>query len=126
MADREGVLSAFVGAVLGSSVITAIIGLLPTYFPPARTFEWSKAPSGPGDCAAADTMASYTSQKPTKENCTSEDDGTIAVCWDGQEYKNPGNPKNDANLAWCTYFYCVTTILDKAVAVARLGNRGSG
>lgn len=29
--------------------------------------------------------------------------GGIAVCWDGDTYKNASNSKNDPKLPWCTY-----------------------
>jgi hypothetical protein len=98
--------AAFFGAILGSSVITAIIPLLPIYLPPSRVFEWSKVPGPPKDCGAVDTAATYSTRpppKPAPENCSASDEGTIAICWDGIEYKNPLNPKRDPALPWCTY-----------------------
>jgi hypothetical protein len=95
--------SAFVGAILGSSVIAALIALLPTYIPPGRVFEWAKVPGSPKDCGAVDTASTYAVPKPDPVNCSASDVGTIAICWDGVEYKNPLNPKKDPTFAWCTY-----------------------
>lgn len=94
---------AFAGAVLGSGVIAALVPLIPSYFPPSRTFEWSKVPEPASDCGATDTAATYSVAKPGPKNCSASDVGTIAVCWDGVEYKNAANPKHDPALPWCTY-----------------------
>ena|SRR5215471_2851901 len=95
--------AAFIGALLGSGVISALIGLVPTYFPAPRSFEWVKSGLPPGDCTASDTAATYDTPKPQAINCAASDLDTIAVCWDGTEYKNGGNPKHDSSAQWCTY-----------------------
>jgi len=94
---------AFLGAILGSGVIASLVPLLPVYLPPSRTFEWTKVPGSPNDCGGVDTAATYSTAKPGPVNCSASDVGTIAVCWDGAEYKNASNPQKDPTLAWCTY-----------------------
>ena len=99
--------SAFLGAVLGSGVMSALVGLIPIYFPAPRSFEWAKTGLPAGDCTATDTAATYfTSSQatvPQAENCGAGDVDTIAVCWDGVQYKNAANPRNDSSARWCTY-----------------------
>jgi hypothetical protein len=95
-------------AILGSGVIAALIGLIPQYFPrsppppPPPTFEWVKAGVPANDCSQQDTGQIYARAMPP-QYCSVQDKDTIAVCWDGMEYKNALNPRNDASLPWCSY-----------------------
>jgi hypothetical protein len=101
--SRQSGWSAFLGALLGSGVIAAAIPLIPNYFPPKRVVEWAKTGLPDNDCGGSDTASSYGSPKPDPKQCSTEDEDTIAVCWDGTERKNAANPNKDANFAWCTY-----------------------
>jgi hypothetical protein len=95
--------AAFVGALLGSGVLAALVALIPQYFPASPRFEWVKAGLPASDCTATDTAATYSSAKPQPENCASADEDTIAVCWDGNDYKNAANPTHNPSSPWCTY-----------------------
>jgi hypothetical protein len=84
------------GALLGSgAVAAAAVALIPVYYPPHPDYEWVKAGVPPTDCGAIDTGQTYSSEPPI--SCTARDQGTIAICWDGKEYKNAANGMG------CTY-----------------------
>jgi hypothetical protein len=102
MKARQMIL-AVLGLLLGSTVIAALINVLPWYFPPARQFEWVAAGIPATDCTANDTATSLTGSDPSPENCNARRVGTIAVCWTGAEYKNAANPGKKADQQWCAY-----------------------
>jgi hypothetical protein len=56
----------------------------------------SWASLGTADCTGQDVGQSVGSASPDPAQCNTN--GTIAICWDGVSYKNPGKAG-----AWCTY-----------------------
>jgi hypothetical protein len=84
------------GAMLGSGVVVAgAVALIPIYFPPRPSYEWVKAAVPPADCGENDTGSTNNTEPPTY--CAARDENTIAICWDGKEYKNGGGGSG------CTY-----------------------
>jgi hypothetical protein len=95
--------STFLAAALGSgAVAAALVALIPIYFPAPRSFEWVKSGLPANDCNYNDTAATYSKPIP-QGNCSAADVDTIALCWDGTQYKNASNPQKNASLPWCTY-----------------------
>jgi hypothetical protein len=88
------------GTLLGSgAVVAAAVALVPVYYPPHAKYEWVKAAIGATDCTAIDTGAYYRSEPPN--SCLARDEGTIAICWDGKNYKNPNLAAPEGG--WCTF-----------------------
>jgi hypothetical protein len=54
---------------------------------------------GVGDCSGRDTGSMDAVAFPPAEACTPERYGTIAVCWDGTQFHNLGDPSR----TWCTF-----------------------
>lgn len=61
-----------------------------------ESFAWARV--GPGDCGANDIGQTTGSAVPAANACNIAKIGTIAVCWDGVNYKNPSQSGQ-----WCTY-----------------------
>lgn len=53
---------------------------------------------GAGDCVGGDIGQTFDSAQPDPRRCNRGTEGTIAVCWDGARYSNPGRSG-----PWCTY-----------------------
>src|SRR5260370_42084136 len=82
----------FVGALLGSGVLAALVALIPQYFPASPRFEWVKAGLPARDCTSTDTAAPDSSPKPQPEKCAPPHEETIPGLLDWDDFKNPANP----------------------------------
>lgn len=102
------IVGAIAGALAGSGGLALLISYGLRFAPeppaPTRHFEWVKAVSvkQPGDCSYDDTGFTY-GKMPETRFCAAADVGSTAICWDGAQFKNRLNPKEDVTLPWCTY-----------------------
>ncbi|SRR5258708_40287742 len=88
--------AAFVGALLGSGVLAALVALIPQYFPASPRFEWVKAGLPASDCTATDTAATYSSAKPQPENCASADEDYYRgmLGWERLQKRGKSDPQS--------------------------------
>ena len=78
-------------AILGSGVLAALIALVPVYWPRHAVYEWEPVPIT--DCGELDRASTFNSSDPQDQQCSKKSKGTIAVCWNGDQYRNDANPQ---------------------------------